>query len=50
MEEIIKIEESVTLQDLIELTKGTDPDKVIINVGFEVPDWTWLEITIDTPQ
>jgi hypothetical protein len=37
-------DDQVTLQDLIDLTKGTDPKDVVIDTGFEVPDWTWLII------
>jgi hypothetical protein len=43
-----EINSPVTLQEIIELTKGIDPSKVVIDIKFEVPDWTWLVIT--TPE
>ena len=46
--EMIKIDAGIiTLKELLELVKGVDPAKVIIDIGFDVPDWTWLEITLD---
>jgi hypothetical protein len=36
----------VTLKDILDLTKDVDPSKVVIDINFEVPDWTNLVLRI----
>lgn len=37
---------TITLKELINLTDGIDPEKITIGIGFDVPDYVWLEINI----
>lgn len=39
-------DEPISLNELLELVKGEDPEKVIIASDFEVPDWTRLVIYV----
>jgi len=43
---IYSSDSAMSLSDILSVTEGLDPSKVVIDIDFEVPDWTALIIYI----